>query len=173
MKELFKNKTKYSQKEYDMFLRSYQKEYAVSELMYTIFYIVFFVFCLVLAIISKEVILSIALSIGLIIYFWYKFIRPVKKVKKEKNSNKIQKEYITTFKFYKNYFYVQNIEGDAKVFYFKIYRVIETNTHFYIYIARDYAFLISKKGFIDSKTEDFRKFIKKKVFMKYKDRMEK
>ena len=54
-----------------------------------------------------------------------------------------------------------------------MYKVVETNTHFYIYISRDYAFIISKKGFIDSKSEEFSKFIRKKAWGKYRNRMKK
>ena len=52
--------------------------------------------------------------------------------------------------------------------YFKIYKVLETETHFYIYIARDYAFIVDKNGFIDSNSDEFKKFIQKKVKLKYK-----
>jgi hypothetical protein len=172
MEELFKNKTKYTEKEYQRFLQSYQKEYALTDTLYILFYIGFFTFCLVLAIINKEFLLSGILFVGLLIYIWYKFIRTKKKIQKEKSSKKIQKEYITTFNFYKKLFRVKNQDGEAKIFYFKIYKVVETKTHFYIYISRDYAFIVSKKGFINSTPEEFSEFIKKKTFGKYKNRMQ-
>ena len=170
MDELFKNKTRYSEKEYNLFLKSYEKEYGFSDTLYIIFNIGFFSLCLVLAILNKEIFLSVVILIGLLIYIWYKFIRPTKKIKEETQSNKIKNEYTNTFYFYKYYFRVENPEGKAQISYYKIYKVIETKTHFYIYIARNYAFIISKQGFINSKSEDFSQFIKKKTRLKYKTR---
>lgn len=168
MKELFLNKTKCTQKEYDRFMQTQVKEHAVSELLYTLFNIAFFTFCTIFAFMNKEYKLGIIIIIGLLIYGWYKFIRPIKMVRKEKKSNKLIKEYVNTYKFYKNFFTTENPDGKAQTFYFKIYKVIETKTHFYIYIARDYAFIVAKNGFIDSDGEDFKEFIKKKVKFKYK-----
>ncbi len=169
MEELFKNKTKCTEKEYNRFLKSYEKEYALSELLWMIVYIAFWGFCLVLAFLNKEYLLSGILFIGILIYIWYKFIRPRRNVEKQKKSNKMINEYINTYKFYKHYFTSQNKEGKAQTMYFKIYKVIETKTHFYIYISKEYAFIVAKNGFEIGSSEEFKKFIKKKVFGKYKE----
>ncbi len=171
MEELYINKTKNTQKEYDLFLKSYQEEYAVSENLYTLFYLVFFTFCLIFAFCNGETLLGVLITIGLVIYIWYKFIHPIKRVNKEKKSDKITKKYTNTFKFYKNYFKVENPEGEAQIFYFKLYRVVETKTHFYIYISREYAFIVSKNGFEKGDSREFSKFIKKKSFNKYRNRI--
>ena len=168
MEELFKNKTKCTQKEYNRFMQTQVKEYAVSEILYTLFNIVFFTFCLILAIMNKEYKLAVIIFVGLLIYGWYKFIRPAKKVKKEQNSKKLIQEYVNNYIFYKHYFTTENPDGKAQTFYFKIYKVIETKTHFYIYISKEYAFIVAKDGFIDSDSEEFKTFIKKKVKLKYK-----
>ncbi len=166
MNELFKNKTKCTQKEYEAFLKSYEKEYAFSEWTYTILYIGFFILCIVLGILNKEILLTIALIIGLIIYIWYKFIRPVTKIKNQ--NKKLEKEYTNTYNFYKRYFSVENVDGSAQILYFKVYKVIENKTHFYIYISREYAFIVDKNGFEKGDCNEFKKFIRKKVFGKYK-----
>lgn len=171
MEILFENKTKYSKKEYDIFIESYKKEYAVSDYAYIIFYIVFFGFCMILAFKEKEFLLGIALLIGLGIYLWYKVIRSNRLVEKTKKSKKVGGQFVNSYEFYKNYFKVENIDGKAQVLYFKLYRVVETRDHFYIYISRQYAFIVSKSGFTKGSTEDFSKFIKKKVFTKYKNRI--
>ena len=173
MEELFKNKTKCTQKEYDEFLKVQEKENALYELLYIIFNITFFSMCLVLAVINKEYLLSLALFIGLLIYGWYKFIRPRTKIEKEKKSKKLIQEYINTYTFYKHYFKTENPDGTAQTYYLKITKVVETRRAFYIYIAREYAFIISKDGFIDSNCEEFKKFIKNKVKARYKTRIEK
>ncbi len=168
MEELFQNKTKYTEKEYKLFLESYKEEYALSDILYIIFYIAFFIFFFIVGIVSKEYLVSVAMFICLIIYIWFKFFRTKKKIEKEKESPKIKEAYITTFKFYKRFFRVQNKDGKAQVWYLKMYKVVETDTHFYIYISRDYAFIISKKGFINSTSREFGEFIKKKAWGKYK-----
>lgn len=171
MKELFQNKTKYTEKEYKLFLKSYNEEYAMSGFLYMIFYVAFFIFFFILGIVTKEYILSLVMFIFLVIYIYYKFIWTKKKIKKEKATPKIKKAYTTTFKFYKRFFRVENKDGKAQVWYFKMYKVIETDTHFYIYISRDYAFIISKRGFINSTSQEFGDFIKKKAWGKYRNQM--
>lgn len=171
MGKLFENKTKYSQKEYDIFLKSYEEEYATSDRVYMTFYILFFGLCMIFAFRKKEFILAIALLIGLGIYLWYKIIRPFKAVEKDKKSPKLSGSFTNKYEFYKNYFKVENPEGKAQILYFKLYRVVETKSYFYIYISRQYAFIVSKLGFTEGKAEDFSKFIKKKVFSRYKNRI--
>lgn len=171
MEKRFENKTKYSQKEYDIFLESYKNEYATSENAYIVVYTTFFGFCMILAFIEKEFLLGIALLIGLLIYLWYKVIRPNKLVEKTKKSQKVSGSFVNNYDFYQNYFKVENSEGKAQILYFKLYRVVETKDYFYIYVSRQYAFIVSKAGFTKGNKEDFSKFIKKKVFTKYKNRM--
>lgn len=171
MEKIFENKTNYSEKEYDIFLESYKKEFATSENVYIIIYTMFFGFCMILAFIEKEFLLGIALLIGLGIYLWYKIIRPNKLVEKTKKSQKVSGSFVNNYDFYQNYFKVENSEGKAQILYFKLYRVVETKDYFYIYISRRYAFIVSKAGFTKGNKVDFSKFIKKKVFTKYKNRM--
>ena len=71
MEILFENKTKYSKKEYDIFLESYMKEYAASDYAYSIFNIVFFGLCMIFAFLEKELFLGVALLIGLVILCHY------------------------------------------------------------------------------------------------------
>ena len=171
MDEIYLNKTKTTQKEYDEFLKICQKEYGMSENLYTVFYLVFFGFCMVMAFKTGEKLLGIALLMGLAIYMAYKFVRPIKIINKQKNNNKITKNYTNTYKFYKNYFTVENPDGNAQTLYLKIYRVVETNTHFYIYISREVAFIVAKKGFEKGTSEEFSAFIKKKIWNKYRNRI--
>ena len=52
MEELFINKTKYTEQEYETFLKHYDEEYATSENLYMIYYIAFFGLCLILSFIN-------------------------------------------------------------------------------------------------------------------------
>ncbi len=171
MEILFENKTKYTQKEYNLFTESYKKEYAKSDLSFMMFNFIFFGMCMVIAFIEKEFILALLLIIYLLAYFWFKIIRPIKDVKKDKKSNKMSGSFVNNYEFYKNYFKVDNVDGKAQLLYFKLYRVVETKTDFYIYISREYAFIVSKFGFTKGTSEEFSKFIKRKMFAKYKNRM--
>ena len=81
MEKLFENKTKYTQKEYNLFTESYQKEYAKSDYSFMMFNFIFFGICLIIAVIEKEFILALGLIIYLLVYFWFKVIRPIKAIK--------------------------------------------------------------------------------------------
>lgn len=171
MEKLFENKTKYTQKEYNLFTESYQKEYAKSDYSFMMFNFIFFGICMIIAVIEKEFILALGLIIYLLVYFWFKVIRPIKAVEKDKKSHKMSGNFVNNYEFYKNYFKVENVDGKAQILYFKLYRVVENRTDFYIYISREYAFIVSKFGFTKGTSEEFSKFIKKKMFTKYKNRM--
>lgn len=171
MEELFENKTKYSQKEYDLFLNSYKEEFKTSETIYMLLYVIFFAICSIFALRENEIVLGIVLIVGLIFYLWYKIIRPQTNVNKDKKSQKVSGKFVNTYKFYNNYFKIQNPDGKAQIYYLKLYRVVENKTHFYIYISREYAFIVSKIGFTKGSAEEFSKFIRKKVFTRYKNRI--
>lgn len=171
MEELFENKTKYLQEEYETFLKVHQKEYAASEYAYILFNLIFFGCCAAIAFKEKEIILGIVLVVGLLIYIWYKFFRPARRMQEDLESEKLSGNFVNTYKFYKKYFKVENTEGNAQLAYIGLYRVVETNENYYIYISRDNAFIVSKKGFTKGNEKEFSKFIRGKVFMKYKNRM--
>ena len=163
MESLFENKTKCTDEEYAKYLSTYQKEYAITEKIYTIIYFLFLIFCIIFAIKEKEIVLSIGLITLTIIFIWYKFIRPYKILQKTQEKTTL-KEYICNYKFYKNNFTVNAPEGNATIFYF------QTNTHFYIFISKENAFIVSKEGFTKGKAAEFSNFIHKKVKFKYKKR---
>ncbi len=171
MEKLFENKTRLSMKEYNIFIESYKKEFAFTDYLYIFFYIAYFGLCMIFAFKQGKIILSILLLAGLCAFLWFKIIRTNKLVEKNKKSQKVSGNFVNKYEFYKNYFKVENPEGKAQVLYLKLYRIVETNTHFYIYVSRQCAFIVSKSGFIEGKSDDFSKFIKKKVFTKYRNRM--
>ena len=125
---------------------------------------------MILAFLEKEIILGLVIIVGLGIYFWLGIIRPNLIVEKTKKSKKVSGEFVNNYEFFKNYFKVKNQDGEAQVVYFKLYRVVETKDFFYIYISRQYAFIVSKQGFTKGTTEEFSEFMKKKMFTKYKNR---
>ena len=170
MEELFENKTKYTDKDYNTFLESYKQEYAGSERAYLLYNLIFFGFCAFFAFKTNEIVLGIAIVVGLLVYLWFKLIRPARNVEKTKKGPKLNGKFTNTYKFNKRFFKVENPDGNAQIVYFKLYRVVETKEYFYLYISRDYAFIVSKLGFTKGTSQEFSEFIKKKVFTKYKDR---
>ena len=171
MEVLFENKTRFSEKTYNIFLKAYREEYALSDNLYMLFNLGFFGLCMIMAFIEKEIILGLLLLVGLGVYLWYKIIRPAVKEQKTRSSSKIKGNFMNTYKFYKNYFDVSNPEGEARTQYSKMYKVVETKEYYYIYISRENAFIVSKIGFSKGTAIDFSKFIKKKAFGKYKKRI--
>ena len=158
---LFENETKCTEKEYNIFIKVHDKEYAISELIYTIGYTIFLVFCGILLVLNKDLIAGIfVLCLG-IAFFMYRNIHP-KKLEKEQRK-KIKQPIKNNY----------NAEGNSTTFYFKIYKIIETNDSYYIYVNREFAFMISKKGFVKGDVKSFTKFLKKKRRFKYRDRREK
>ena len=170
-KVLFENKTKYTEDLYNIFLKEYKKEYASSENLFTGFNFFFFGICMFFAFKENELILAFAILIGLIIYFWYKFIRPATREIKTRKNPMLKDNFINTYKFYERYFDVENPKGKARTYYLKVYRITETQDYYYIYISREYAFIVSKTEFTEGNNIEFTTFIKKKLLGKYRNRM--
>lgn len=170
MKEIFKNETKCSKKEYKMFLDVHDREYGFLEDLYTIIYASFFICFIILSFISHIFLTGFIILMILIIFLAYRIIQPNLVIRKELNSKKIRQEYKNIYYFYEHSFIVKNKEKKSKIYYIKIHRILENDTHFYIYLTKTKAFVVSKSGFIKGTSEEFSKFIKKKTFFKYKDR---
>lgn len=168
-KELFKNKTKCTKKEYDTFVAVHSKENSPMEFSKMAFYVFLGIIIFVLSILNKEYKLTIVLFIWLILYITVSFTLSKKRMENQEKSDRLLKEYVNTYKFYKYYFKTETPDGTAETLYFKIYKVIETETNFYIYISQDYAFIVSKDGFIDCESSEFAKFLRKKIKLKYKN----
>jgi len=66
-------------------------------------------------------------------------------IKRYYNSNKILKDIIEEYEFYEDYFIAKNINSEAKIEYNKLYKIIETKTNFYIMIASNQGYIISKQ----------------------------
>ncbi len=171
MDELYKNKTKYTQKEYEIFLKSYKKEYAFTDSLSIIFNFVFWGGCMVLAFAQKEWLPAIGILIGLIVYIWYKFIRPATKQQEILNGPRMSGKFVNSYTFYQNYFDVENPEGNAKIYYMKIYKMVEAKEYYYIYLTKELAYIVSKIGFTKGNSDEFSVFMKKKLFRRYKNRM--
>ena len=168
MKEIFRNETKCSKKEYEMFIKAHGKQYGLKEDLYTIIYTIFFIWSIIYSLKYNIYFAAIILIIVLITFLSYRIINPNLVVKKELNSKMIKNEEVNTYSFYKYYFKVKNNQGESNIIYFKIYKVLENDTHFYIYLTKTGAFVVSKQGFIKGNSDDFSDFLRRRVWHRYK-----
>ena len=167
MKTLFQNVTIYSEKEYNTFLQTHIKKFNFKENFYTISYSLLILLCVIITLLNKEFLLGLFFIIVLISFIFWRLWHPISLVKKERSSKKITNHYKNIYNFYNNYFINSNVKGKCKFYYFKLYKVIENDTNFYLYINHEYAFIISKNGFKIGNCDDFRNFLKKKCLFKY------
>lgn len=71
-----------------------------------------------------------------------------------------------TYSFYDKYIQITNSKDDIKLNYYKLYKIFETKNYFYLYINKNYSFVLSKDGFSIGSPNNFCKFIKKKIWYK-------
>jgi hypothetical protein len=65
-------------------------------------------------------------------------------IKRYYKSNKILQDITEEYEFFEDYFIAKNVNSEAKVEYNKLYKIIETKTNFYIMIASNQGYIISK-----------------------------
>lgn len=163
MKPLFKNVTKYNNKNYEQFLEFHSKKYSFSHNFYTITMILLLVYCIVFNITQKNLSMFLLFLLLLIVFLFIRIYLPVKRYQKTKKQIAKNKENNFAFSFYNLYFTL----NETTFYYFKLYKVFETNDYFYLYINEDNAAMVSKNGFKVGTSEEFSKFIKKKCLLKY------
>lgn len=76
----------------------------------------------------------------------------------------------STYLFSKREMKATGTDFSASIAYDKIYRIYETKDNFYIYLDRNQAYILTKKGFEDGKLETLVPFLKEKLQKKYKDK---
>lgn len=166
-KLLFKNTTQYSKKLYDEFTRFHNNKNSLSYDCFSIFILIMFIYCIYATIKAKFIILAILFIIMLIIFIGYRIFNPVFLYKKEVKTKAITKEQSFSFYFYDTYFKIRDNLDFNKMYYFRLYKVYETKKYFYLYANKKYSFILSKNGFTQGTVEEFSKFIKDKVWIKY------
>lgn len=166
MKILFKNKTKYTKQAYQKYLEFHQDKYGNKYQFTTILYILLLVFCIIMNLKYSNIITSLILTLILIVFCFYRFFYPIKKVKNELETEKFKKEKEFTFTFYEKYFVISDKKISEKIKYWQLHKVFETKDFFYLYINKDHAFLLDKTTFIKGNTFNFFRFLKKKTWYK-------
>ena len=78
-------------------------------------------------------------------------------IKKVYNSNKFAQDIEVNIDFYDTYFTVKTENSDAKIEYDKLHTTIETKTNFYLMIAKNQGYMLSKENMSD----EFQSFVRK------------
>ena len=167
MKIFFKNRTKYSRDFYDEYLEFHRKKYTLKYTLYTALVVFAILFCIVLQVANHYYSLAIMLCFAMTIFFLWRNLHPTYEVSKDYNSKKIVNENEFTFIFYNKFCKIYGRKEISELNYFKIYRVFETDTFFYIYVDKTHSLLLDKNGFTKGSPDTFSKFIKHKVLWKY------
>lgn len=163
MKPLFKNITIYNSKNYNQFVKFHGEKFNFSYNMYTLLMLALILYCIVLTIIQKNFLLLLIFLAMFALTVLFRMYLPVKRYQKTKKKLAQSKQTSVTINFYKFHFKIEQ-----KVYpYLKLYKVFETQDYFYLYINKDQAVLVSKKGFKIGNAGDFTDFIKKKCLFKY------
>ena len=166
MEPLFINKTKYSKQVYKKFIEFHQNKYGRQYSLYTIVVVLLFIFCLAMQIRYDNFQLASIFILAIILFLLWRFFHPIKELKDELKSDKLQEEQTFTFSFYPNFFIISNGSEKNKCYYWKLYKVFETSDFIYLYINKKYAYLLSKKCFCSGNYNDFNSFIRKKCWLR-------
>ncbi len=82
-----------------------------------------------------------------------------RQIKKVWNSNKVAQNMNVKFDFYDTYFTEINENGETRLEYNKLHKIIETKTNFYLMIAKNQGFILNKSNLPEG-LSDFLKNIK-------------
>lgn len=168
LKILFENTTKYSKDIYNKFLAFHSKKYRFTYVSYTVIIVALILFCLTLQVKYHNFTIAVVFCSVLTVFILWRLFKPISDVSKEYKSEKIQSEKEFTFKFYDNFFTVEDNNEYIKMNYFQLYKVFETQDFFYLYIDKRHSFLIEKSKFKSNASTSFSCFIKKKCWWKYR-----
>ena len=166
-KVFFKNSTQYSKKLYDTFTRFHRQKFSLSYNIFTIFISILLIYCLIMTIKNKMFLLAIVFAITSIAFVMYRLFSPMFFYKKEITKKSIANEKTYKFYFYDKYFKIRDNLNYDIVPYFRLYKVFETKNFFYLYYNKKYSFILDKNSFTFGSSEEFSKFIKDKMWLKY------
>lgn len=76
-----------------------------------------------------------------------------RQIKKVWNSNKVAQNMQVQFDFYDTYFTEITENGETKLEYNKLHKIIETKTNVYLMIAKNQGFILNKSNFPDGLAE--------------------
>jgi Ca2+/Na+ antiporter len=166
MKVLYKNTTKYTKEVYEKFLKFHQKKYGLKYKVVTLIVILLLIFCMGINFKYGNLLIGLLFLVGCIGFLIYRYYEPIKKITKERKSDKIKNEREFTFSFYEHYMKASGNKLNEKIKYWNLKKVFEDKDFFYLYLDEEHAFVLKKDGFSIGQYKDFLPFIKKKIIFK-------
>ena len=88
--------------------------------------------------------LSALLCAFVVLYNFMLVFKVNKQIKKTYESNELLKDITQTIEFYEKHFVAKSDKSETTVEYEKLYRVIENKTNFYLMIADNQGYIVSK-----------------------------
>ena len=141
MEPLFKTSLKYTFEEYKRFSKAVMKK----NMRKVYVSLIILLMCAgLLSFVSPDSYLSLFLLIFIVIYPVMLCLGQNRAIKKTYNSNELLKDINQSLEFYEDYFIAKTEKSEAKVEYVKLYEVIENKTNFYLMIANNQGYLVSK-----------------------------
>lgn len=96
--------------------------------------------------IGKNMSIAIGIFIGAVLFPIFLFFRLDSEAEKVFRSNKLMQNELITMNFYSDRVESSSIMGNSIIEYDKIYRIIETKTHFYIMVAKNQGLIVVKRN---------------------------
>lgn len=163
----FKNTTEYNLEEYKKFVQFHAKKYNLKYNLYTLFVLVLLVFCMVLQFSYNNIALGFLFILITICFLGYRVFHPLFLTKKEATSKKIKNHMKNTYTFYDKFVVISNETGKVKLKYSHFYKVFEDSDRFYLYLNKNYSYILLKNNFSIGNSNEFFAFIKKKLWIKF------
>lgn len=166
MKVLYKNTTKYTKEAYEEFLAFHQKKFGLKYKIGTVIGVILLVFCAIMNFRYGSTLIGMLFFLGIVGFLMYRYNNPIKKITKERNSDKIKNEREFTFTFYDSNIKIVGNKVNSKIRYWHLKKIYEEKEFIYLYIDEEHAFVLQKDCFTIGNYKDFMTFIKKKKMFK-------
>lgn len=170
MNKLFKNTTYSNLSEYETFQNFHNRQFGPSYHLYTFTILCVLCFLCITQFSYGSILYGLLFVIIILFFIFYRYFSQLFLIKKELNSGKISNESKNVFVFYERFFKVYHNKEITKMSYWKLHKIFETKTHFYLYVNKTYAFILNKEGFSLGTSDTFSDFIKRKCRFKYRDK---
>lgn len=163
----FQNTTTYTLEEYKKFVQFHNEKYNTRYHLYTLFILILLIFCMVLQFRYQNIVLGILFVFILGGFLFYRVFYPLFFIKKEASSKKITQKMTNTYTFYCNFVRITNGKDDIELKYRRFYKIFETKERFYLYLSKNYAYILDKNTFNIGNVHEFYSFMKRKLWIKF------
>lgn len=168
MEKLFEIETPYTYETYKELNEFHFSSRKRGNKIFLIMLSIIIVLCGILLIFLKSYPMGIVYTILGIFFLVWAYVAPKIATKVMSKSDKMLDNLINTDTFYDEYFENTNEQSNAKIFYNQLYDAYEAKDYFYLYVNRRSAYIISKNGFKEGTSENFREFLQEKLKERFK-----